>query len=286
MFRRCTDSVYRRLDAATLEVRKLLDRNDQAKLSDSQTTNYELAVLKALKSSHYFANFRKKYRYRIVLEHVLPSTGQAYLDRIEELEPGATRKLLGFKSNDNIGNPAKYKYAVVGEISPTTLRYISVAYEMKELFGPLDGFDIAEIGIGYGGQIRVLDEMFKVNNFYGFDLPSVQSLALKYLANFDLKTKIHMPKEMNLHYSKYDLVISNYAFSELPRELQAEYLNKVLMHSRNGYMIMNSGRTNHTGRSLGKYGLDELLAAIPNSKIREEVPGTDRDNYVIYWKDE
>jgi putative sugar O-methyltransferase len=286
MFRRYTDSVYRRLDAATLEIRKLLNRNNQTKLSDSQTTNYEIAVLKALKSSHYFANFRKKYRYRIVLEHVPPSTGQGYLERIEELEPGASSNLLRFKSNDKIGNPAKHKFGMLGEISPTTLRYVAVAYEMKKIFGPLDGFDIAEIGIGYGGQIRVLDEMFEINNFYGFDLPSVQSLALKYLANFDLKTRIHMPKEINPGQFKYDLAISNYAFSELPRELQAEYLNRVLTRSRNGYMIMNSGRTNLTGRSDGKYALDELLASIPNSQICEEVPSTDRDNYVIYWKDE
>jgi putative sugar O-methyltransferase len=208
------------------------------------------------------------------------------LDRIEELEPGASSNLLGFKSNDKIGNPAKHKYGVLGEISPTTLRYVAVAYEIKKIFGSLDGFDIAEIGIGYGGQIRVLDEMFKINNFYGFDLPSVQSLALQYLVNFDLKTRIHMPKEINSGQFKYDLAISNYAFSELPRELQTEYLNGVLTRSRNGYIIMNSGRTNLTGRSDGKYSLHDLLASLPTSQICEVVPSTNRDNYVIYWKDE
>ncbi len=81
----------------------------------------------------------------------------------------------------------------------------------------------------------------------------------------------------------YDLTISNYAFSELPYEVQKEYLEKILKKSKRGYMIMNSGRTNFSGRSTGKMTLKELNREIPTLEVREEYPKTGPDNYVLIW---
>ena len=39
---------------------------------------------------------------------------------------------------------------------------------------------------------------------------------------------------------KYDLFLSNYAFSELPRNLQIEAANKIISKSNYGYMIVNN----------------------------------------------
>jgi hypothetical protein len=82
----------------------------------------------------------------------------------------------------------------------------------------------------------------------------------------------------------WDLAISNYAFSELKRELQIEYLEKVLTKCNSGYMIMNSGRTNETGRSKGKLSINEIREYLPDSKVKEEIPLTGPDNYVLYWQ--
>ena len=41
--------------------------------------------------------------------------------------------------------------------------------------------------------------------------------------------------------NKIDLLINNYAFSELPKNLQIKYLEEVISKSTHGYMTMNSG---------------------------------------------
>jgi hypothetical protein len=77
--------------------------------------------------------------------------------------------------------------------------------------------------------------------------------------------------------------MSNYAFSELPSDLQKIYIEKVLGKSERGYLIMNSGMTNHSGRSDGKLTLEELRKFLPEFQIFEEIPNTGPDNYVIVW---
>jgi len=79
------------------------------------------------------------------------------------------------------------------------------------------------------------------------------------------------------------LVISNYAFSELPLELQKIYIEKVIRKSKRGYLIMNSGMNNFSGRSDGKLHLAELRTLLPVFEILDEIPNTGPDNYVIVW---
>ena len=48
-------------------------------------------------------------------------------------------------------------------------------------------------------------------------------------------------------------------------------------------MIMNSGRTDFTGRNNGKLSILEIQAVLTDSKLVEEVPRTNPDNYVLVW---
>ena len=80
--------------------------------------------------------------------------------------------------------------------------------------------------------------------------------------------------------AKFDLVISNYAFSELPKPLQLKYISKVLSKAKRGYMTMNSGKTTGSGRSMT---IDELRIHFPDLQILEEVPLTSADNYILVW---
>ena len=81
---------------------------------------------------------------------------------------------------------------------------------------------------------------------------------------------------------EFDLVVSNYAFSELPRAVQLEYMEKVLVRAKHVYMIMNSGGSNLTGRSEGKLSCAELMSAIPGLQIQDEIPNSGVDNYVLF----
>ena len=76
-------------------------------------------------------------------------------------------------------------------------------------------------------------------------------------------------------------MVSNYAFSELPRELQKKYIEKVLIHSKSGYLTMNSGLFEE---NLGnKLSLNEIKEYIPSLEIYTEEPKTGPNNYIIVW---
>ncbi len=77
----------------------------------------------------------------------------------------------------------------------------------------------------------------------------------------------------------YDLVISNYAFTELPRPVQDIYLQKVILNSKRGYITYNE----ITPIEFKSYTSDELVAMIPGSKVFKEVPLTHPKNCIIVW---
>ena len=183
--------------------------------------------------------------------------------------------------NDSIGNPFKYKYPGYHSLlSPVTLRYLKVASDINILFG--NTFEkVAEIGCGYGGQALVNDYLLFIKESKLFDLPYVNKLIDKYLNNFlfrgSYKTAILNKEKV----SNYDLVISNYAFSEMPKELQIIYLDKVLKNSKRGYLTMNTGIGGIRG--VNKLSLLELKNLLPKFVVLEEHPLTYKYNYIIVW---
>jgi putative sugar O-methyltransferase len=256
--------------------------SNKNELSDSQVTFYENSVRRIIKSKARLRRFRRIYDYREILEHVDYPLGKKYLAIINEKKYPMDELLNLIRTNECLGRPRKYVFPSIGPASPTTLRYIAVAADIQDRFGE-KGFDsIAEIGGGYGGQVAVLGNLRMFNEYFVYDLPSVQYLIKQYLAVTHTENVDY--GDLNVqNRDSYDFVISNYAFSELPRQLQLEYLEKVILKSRNGYMLMNSGIKNETGRSEGKLTLDELKELIPNLVVSDEIPLTSPDNYLITW---
>lgn len=278
------DFPFRLRNSIRRYIRKIELFSNSESLSDSQVTFYEQSVNQITSSAKKFKNFRRVYDYREILEHVDFKLGKEYLMRISEIDPTILAHLEDFKNNDFAGNPRRLKFPGLGEISPTTIRYISVAAEIRTLFGSMGQKSIVEIGAGYGGQCLILNKIGYFQHYTIYDLPKVQELIGSYL-DANKINQVSYPKQISTPISKYDLAISNYAFSELPRSIQVGYLENVLIHSRNGYMIMNSGDINKTGRSAGKITLPELLSRIPNARVLPEIPRTGPDNYVLVWNE-
>ena len=252
--------------------------------SDSEGTFYQKAVESILNSESNFNRFRRKYDYREILEHVDYKLGKKYFLKIAELDPSFKTAQLDIDKNDLIGSPRCYKYPHFNRISPTTLRYIAVALDIEKEINLKHISKVVEIGAGYGGQAVILNRFIPKLDYFIFDLPLVQKLIEKYVSSLGIQNLSLMSLENSQDTNEYDLVISNYAFSEFPKNLQVEYLEKVLLKSKNGYLIMNSGRGNSTGRSNGKLSLKELSDRLPGLLVKEEIPLTGPDNYVIYWR--
>jgi putative sugar O-methyltransferase len=251
--------------------------------SASEYGDYVSFVARAVANPSIFSEFKSHPSYRAVLEHVTPELGEQYLAIINEQNPDFIDAIDRFKINDRIGTPITHSYAGIGTVSPATLRYIKVASDLKTYFGSDIGKQIAEIGVGYGGQLLINDQVFKVKQYHLYDLPPVLNLVERYLESHILNCSYKM---MTLNQSsgddRYDLVISNYAFSELPSQLQCKYIEKVLSKSSKGYLTMNSGVL---GSVIGgnQLSVDDLRKALPSFEVFAEAPITAPNNYVIVW---
>jgi putative sugar O-methyltransferase len=252
--------------------------------SDSQESFYLEQINRILTNNKSLRNFRRKYDYREILEHVSYNLGKEYFQRIKiQTKENYETLIENNLKNDSFGNPYKYRYEGGLVLSPTTLRYIHTALDIERTVNLTSSDSIAEIGIGYGGQAAVIERLFKVDKYYAFDLPEVINLANIFLSEIGSNVCFMNDLMVRNPQKHWDVVISNYAFSELHKDLQTQYLENVLSKASRGYMIMNSGRTNNSGRSNGKLSLDMICEYLPSAKVKEEIPLTGPDNYVLYW---
>jgi len=188
----------------------------------------------AATTDEYFLNFKSNSDYNRILEHVSFELGQKYLD---EVCIDYENKLDEIKENDIFGSPVTYNYEKVGNISPTTLRYLKNTSDIVSKFG-VDIKSIIEIGGGYGGLCKVLNSFIDFESYLLIDLEVCNLLCRKYLNKFNLPTQSHRVEEVEVH-EDFDLLISNYAFSECTREIQLEYIEKFIKKSKRFYITYN-----------------------------------------------
>ena len=105
-------------------------------------------------------------------------------------------------------------------------------------------------------------------------------LAQTYLDNFVIHSTLEYKTMNELDYTNYDLLISNYAFTELARDVQEIYLNKVILNCKMGYITYNDINPDF----YHSFKKEELLNLIPNSIMLEEKPLTHKNNCIIVWK--
>lgn len=245
-------------------------------LSDNQV--YPQVCIQASNDYKFFNNFRRNSIYNQILEHVSEQQGGEYLKLISN-DSDILAEINNFKTNDNYGNPKKYEYQNIGTISPSTLRYIKVLSDLKNHFQTVDNLDICEIGVGYGGQCRIINAYYKPNTYCLVDIKPALDLAQRFLDNYIIHSTLTYNTMNEIYKKDYDLVLSNYAFTELPRTIQDIYLNKVILNSKRGYITYNE----ITPEEFKSYTSDELLAIIPCSKILKEEPLTHPKNCIIVW---
>ena len=210
--------------------------SDTWTLQDEAATPYLNVCNYAANSSEFFKEFKSHPAYRHVLEHVSFEEGQQYL---KEIDIDYLDKLDEVKENDSLGSPVIYEYPSVGEISPTTIRYIKNTSDIINKFG--NSFDsIVEIGGGYGGLCKVLSSFIKFEQYLLLDLEECNLLSRKYLSHFNLPTLSYRSEEIDEIDENFDLLISNYAFSECHKEVQQDYIERFIKKSNNFYIMHNN----------------------------------------------
>ena len=255
----------------------------QLQSSISDTYKYKNACQMAALDDLVFNSFKRNPDYNAILEHVSEDQGRQYKQHIDTYFPEYHGKLKQFKENDAHGSPVVFEYKGIGRFSPTTLRYIKVLSDLRHLFGSLDNFNIIEIGVGYGGQCKVISDFFNINKYYLVDLEEALNLADKYLKKLNVKNvEIVKPLDVTSLDKQFDLIISNYAFTELSKSTQELYLNKILHRSSHGYITSNFVSKEF---NIDSFSLDLLKNKLNAFDLRtlEEIPLTHKDNIILFW---
>jgi putative sugar O-methyltransferase len=242
---------------------------------------YKQFCKSAAENDEIFKIFRSHKKYTRMLEHVSYDLGQEYLNVIKDKNPHLLNLIHKFKENDKYGSPQVYDYDVA-TISPTTLRYIKVLSDIIDLFGNLENKNIIEMGGGYGGQCRVISCLFNYKSYTIVDLPEVCPLINRYLTTSNVTNANAIALSDLSENHKYDLFISNYAFTELPISLQLEYIDKVINKSEHGYITCNFLSENLGIVSMPK---DELLYNLAHKHITilDEIPKSHPTTFVLVW---
>jgi putative sugar O-methyltransferase len=246
--------------------------------SATDESGYLAVCRRAARDPEALAVFKRDPDYTRVLEHVTCQFGGDYLRLVLAQQPQLGERLDDFRRNDEIGSPAVCDYGAHGQFSPTTLRYVKVLADLVGLFGSLDGMRIIEIGAGYGGQCFVVSTGSAPASYTLVDLEPCLELARAYLDRLGVAAQFARAEELPREV-EYDLVISNYAFSECVGRVQREYLERVLSRSRRGYLTMNFTNPPRY-RSLAA---DELSAALPGARWLPEEPLTHPANRLLVW---
>ena len=177
---------------------------------------YRHFVNQCLSNEELFKNFKQNNIYKNILEHVSNEIGSEYLKIIKKQTPSIIKKIDKVKINDLVGGSNLVDYKDVGHVSPSSLRYAKVLSDILVLFKKKKFKKIAEIGTGYGGQFLIFDQFLDFSNYYLFDLKEVLLFCEKYLDNYLIRNSFKTLHINNFNgEEKFDLVISNYAFSEL-----------------------------------------------------------------------
>ena len=261
--------------------------------SISELSEYPKFCEIAAKEDVIFQDFKRNPKYQYVLEHLDLNQGLDYLAVITRSYPFILNKIEKFRENDRLGNPLTYYYgSLYGNLSPSTLRYMKVAGELVDLFGDLSNKKIIEIGGGYGGQCKIISDLTGFNSYTLIDLPECCLLAEKYLKTLNVNNTYFIssrnlptsPDRCRPKEKLYDLVISNYAFSEITSDEQIEYIDKIINKSKSGYITCNFTSDFFYLTSLS---LEEILSliTIPGRKIQvlPEEPNSFPGNTLIIW---
>lgn len=253
--------------------------------SISQFGQYVEFCLRASQNEEEFKNFKRNPIYRCILEHATYKQGEQYLDTICRNYSPLLSKMEEFKKNDSLGNPVTYHYPSIGKISPTTLQYIKIAGDLNHFFGDLHKLEVVEIGGGYGGQCFILSKLTGFVHYTIIDLPECLPLAEKFLAKQNIPSVSFLSHQNLDALSQADLVISNFAFSEISYEEQKIYLEKIIKKAPMGYMTINFISKLFGINCMSEEELVKFLKSCEREVIiMPEQPATGDNNIILIWK--
>jgi hypothetical protein len=253
-------------------------RSIAARSSLSDHKAYRDACVTAAADDEMFSAFRSGGgAYHDILEHVSLDLAQAYARELD-LPGGASELERLLLQADVVGSPLLEDIPGVGMVSRSALRYLCVARQMREFLQLPGGTHFLEIGVGYGGQVRVLADLVPGARFTLVDLPETLALARRYLQASGVTAPVEYVAANRIRSVSADVVISNYALSELRREVQTRYIDAFIGPASSGFVTWN-----HISPRVFRSLTATDFAAMVSGRLMDERPLSYPGNQVVIW---
>jgi len=176
-----------------------------------------------------------------------------------------------FLKNDLIGNPIIHRIAD-WKVSAGTLRFIKVLGDIIDM--NQDPKTIIEIGSGYGGQCKIIKDLWQDVDYTLVDIPESLGVAKAYLKALHVEANFVAADNLKLE-DGYDLVISDYCLSELDEKGIDFYFDTIISKCKSAYLTVNMNA--HYQHIINR--LEDLFATV---HMQAETPKTTRhENYTI-----
>jgi hypothetical protein len=165
-------------------------------------------------------HWRTRHSLRYIIDHVDRAFGRTCFDMALWLDATRTMEILPRVAELDLVLDRPDAIEVGGlRLSPTMCRYLVRAIELNHLFD-LEGQRIVEIGGGFGGLAAVLHTLVRPASYVIYDLPDVQAAQRAALGLMGLPG---VQFETDVATMDGDLLVSDYAFSELHDDVQERY---------------------------------------------------------------
>ena len=227
-----------------------------------------------------YNNFKQYPAFTKILEHTSEANGHKFANQIGTTYKEYAKKLDWNKliENDTVGSPHVIPFYELREhlnleffyFSPSTIHYIYTGLDIiHTVLKDRKEINILEIGGGYGGQCKILHDMcdmlgVKINRYGIVDLEYVSKLQNKYLSSLGHQNIEYYEYE-NIEdidvFKEYDVLISVYGLGEFELDVQNYYVDIIVKHMKDYYIIWNT---------------QEINNFFKNDKIVDETPQTGR----------
>jgi hypothetical protein len=238
-----------------------------------------------------FQSFKKDPFYSLLYQGHSYQEGLIFLNAIEKDYPFLIEKFDRFRTSDLIGSPRTYDYGKYGTFSPTTLHYVHIAGIIHTKIGNLASKRIIQIGAAYGGLCKIMHDLTKeapdANPWKSYaivDLPEHLALARKVLEREGIvNVQFFTPDEIPSR-GEYDLVLSDFSFSEFSRSYQQVFAESILQRAQSGYLLGHIFPKYFGVDAMNPYEFGEYFNKAGHSVLFEISDGkTDRANYSFLW---
>ena len=197
-----------------------------------------------------FRKFRNVAEFTNVVED--RGSPEATLEYIRRAMPSLLDFAHLFATSDQVGLPAQLQ---TGQLTRQTAMHVADLGDAVRL-GLLHGGsaeDILEIGGGYGGFAKIVQDVLPIRSFTIVDLPEVAAVAARFLAAFPVAasrvvmiatpTSVEAMREWSRNANlqqRYSFCMSSYAYSELALEWRRLFFRELIARCERGLVIDNS----------------------------------------------